>query len=157
MVRVRGTWCIRWTSRAAAGSEWLREIMAQLVDRAKEVVQRYEGTVDKFTGDGIMAVFGAPVALEDDHAVRACLAGLGVQEEAKLLAVDVHARDRVELQASMWHRPRSPSISSPPLSARDKPRSPCRAWRPMASVKSSGCCWRTRCEMGITNCQGPPA
>ena len=60
---------------AAVGAERLREIMAELVDRATEVVQRYGGTVDKFTGDGIMAVFGAPVAMED-HAVRACLAGL---------------------------------------------------------------------------------
>ena len=55
--------------------------MAELVERAAAVVQRYGGTVDKFTGDGIMAVFGAPVALED-HAVRACLAALGVQQEA---------------------------------------------------------------------------
>ena len=53
--------------------------------------------MDKFTGDGIMAVFGAPVALED-HAVRACLAALGVQEEAKRLAVDVQDRDGVDLQ-----------------------------------------------------------
>ncbi len=82
---------------AALGAERLREIMADLVDRAAMVVQRYGGTVDKFTGDGIMAVFGAPVALED-HAVRACLGALGVQEEAKRLAVDVHARDSVDLQ-----------------------------------------------------------
>jgi len=53
--------------------------------------------VDKFTGDGIMAVFGAPVSLED-HALRACLAALGVQEEAKRLAVDVRERHGVELQ-----------------------------------------------------------
>ncbi|MGO9352047.1 MAG: adenylate/guanylate cyclase domain-containing protein [Mycobacterium sp.] len=82
---------------ATVGAERLREIMAELVHRASAVVQRYGGTVDKFTGDGIMAVFGAPVALED-HAIRACLAALGVQEEAKRLAVDVRERDGVDLQ-----------------------------------------------------------
>ena len=82
---------------AAVGAERLREIMAELVNRAAVVVQRYGGTVDKFTGDGIMAVFGAPVALED-HAVRACLAALGVQDEAKRLAEEVQRRDGVELQ-----------------------------------------------------------
>ena len=61
------------------------------------MVQRYGGTVDKFTGDGIMAIFGAPVSLED-HAVRACLAALGVQEEAKRLAVEVQDHDGVRLQ-----------------------------------------------------------
>jgi adenylate cyclase len=50
---------------AAVGAERLREIMAELVNRATEVVQRFGGTVDKFTGDEIMAVFGAPAALED--------------------------------------------------------------------------------------------
>ena len=82
---------------AAVGAERLREIMAELVNITTAVVKRYGGTVDKFTGDGIMAVFGAPVALED-HAVRACLAALGVQEEAKRLAVDVRNRDDVDLQ-----------------------------------------------------------
>src|SRR3984893_8240402 len=47
---------------AAVGAERLREIMTELVKRATSVVQRYGGTVDKFTGDGVMAVFGAPVA-----------------------------------------------------------------------------------------------
>ena len=68
--------------------------MADLADRCAAVVKRYGGTVDKFTGDGIMAVFGAPVALED-HAVRACLAALGVQEEVKrvfsFVSVDLRA------------------------------------------------------------------
>ena len=82
---------------AAVGAERLREIMAELADRCAAVVQRYGGTVDKFTGDGIMAVFGAPVALED-HAVRACLAALGIQEETKRLAVEVQDRDGVDLQ-----------------------------------------------------------
>jgi class 3 adenylate cyclase len=82
---------------AALGAERLREIMTDLVNRAAVVVQRYGGTVGSFTGDGIMAVFGAPTALED-HAFRACLAALGIQEEAKRLAVDVRERDGVELQ-----------------------------------------------------------
>jgi adenylate cyclase len=81
---------------AAVGAERLREIMAELADRCAAIVRRYSGTVDKFTGDGIMAVFGAPVALED-HAVRACLAGLAIQEEARQVAVDVRDRDGVEL------------------------------------------------------------
>src|SRR5258705_6648846 len=79
------------------GAERLREIMAELVNCASSVVQRYDGTVGSFTGDGIMAVFGAPTALED-HAIRACLAALAIQEEAKQLAVEVEARDNVELR-----------------------------------------------------------
>jgi class 3 adenylate cyclase len=82
---------------AAVGAERLREIMAELLERSTAVVQRFGGTVNQFTGDGIMAVFGAPLALED-HAIRACLAASGIQQEAKRLAVDVRHRDRVELQ-----------------------------------------------------------
>ena len=70
---------------AAVGAERLREIMAELSDRCAVVVRRYGSTVAQWTGDGIMAVFGAPVALED-HAVRACLAALGLQEEAARLS-----------------------------------------------------------------------
>ena len=82
---------------AAVGAERLREIMTDLVNRAAVVVQRYGGTVGSFTGDGIMAVFGAPVALED-HAIRACLAALAIQDEAAQLAIEIQDRDGVELQ-----------------------------------------------------------
>jgi class 3 adenylate cyclase len=82
---------------AAIDTERLREIMAELVNCSSVVVQRYGGTVDKFTGDGIMAVFGAPAALED-HALRACMAALGIQHEAKRLAATVKDRDGVTLQ-----------------------------------------------------------
>jgi class 3 adenylate cyclase len=82
---------------SAVGAERLREIMGELVTRSGAVVKRYGGTVDKFTGDGIMAVFGAPVALED-HATRASMAALGLQEEARRLAVEVRERDGVDLQ-----------------------------------------------------------
>jgi adenylate cyclase len=79
------------------GAERLREIMAELVSRASSVVQRYDGTVGSFTGDGIMAVFGAPTALED-HPIRACLAALAIQEEAQALAVVVQGQDGIDLK-----------------------------------------------------------
>lgn len=82
---------------AALGPERLREIMAELVNRATAVVKRYGGTVDKFTGDGIMAEFGAPVALED-HAIRACRAALDIQEATARLSAEVKDRDGVDLR-----------------------------------------------------------
>jgi adenylate cyclase len=82
---------------ARVGAERLREIMAELFTRSTAVVRRYGGRVDKFTGDGIMAVFGVPAALED-HAFRACLASLGIQAEMAQLAREVQARDGIALQ-----------------------------------------------------------
>ncbi len=58
--------------------DW-REIMQRFFALLSESVQRFEGTVDKFTGDGIMALFGAPIAHED-HAARACFAALHIEE-----------------------------------------------------------------------------
>jgi len=82
---------------ASVGAERLREIMNTLVDRAARVVHRYGGTTDKFTGDGIMALFGAPRALED-HAFRACMAALAIHDETKDLADEVERRDGIELR-----------------------------------------------------------
>jgi adenylate cyclase len=73
---------------AAVGAERLREIMSDVFQRLSAVVSRYGGTVSQFTGDGLMAVFGAPVALED-HAFRACLAALDIQQEAQTLGATV--------------------------------------------------------------------
>jgi adenylate cyclase len=81
---------------AVVDSERLREVMSDLFNRCGAVIQRYGGTVDKFTGDGIMALFGAPIALED-HAVRACVAALEIQRDVTTLAHDVQHRDGVAL------------------------------------------------------------
>ncbi len=62
---------------------------------AARAVHRFEGTVNQFTGDGLMAVFGAPVAHED-HARRACLAALELQREVAGLAAEVAPSDGVE-------------------------------------------------------------
>jgi class 3 adenylate cyclase len=58
--------------------EW-RQIMQRFFSLLSDGVRRFEGTVDKFTGDGIMALFGAPIAHED-HAPRACFAALHIRE-----------------------------------------------------------------------------
>ena len=81
---------------AAVDIERLREIMTELVERSAAVLQRYGGTVE-YNGDGVMALFGAPVALED-HAFRACLAALGIQQEMSRLAAEVQRRDGVALR-----------------------------------------------------------
>ena len=55
--------------------EEARAILDPVLERMMEAVHRYEGTVNQVMGDGIMALFGAPLAHED-HAVRACYAAL---------------------------------------------------------------------------------
>jgi adenylate cyclase len=82
---------------AALDTERLQEIMNELFNRSAAVVQRYQGTVDKFTGDGLMALFGAPVALED-HALRACISALEIQSVTEELAAEVLRRDGVALE-----------------------------------------------------------
>ncbi len=67
--------------------EW-RKIMQRFFAILADAVERFEGTVDKFTGDGIMAVFGAPVAHED-HARRACYAALKMLEDVAGYAAEL--------------------------------------------------------------------
>ena len=65
--------------------EEARKLLDPVLERMMEAVHRYEGTVNQVMGDGIMALFGAPLAHED-HAVRACYAALRMQESVKRYA-----------------------------------------------------------------------
>ena len=67
--------------------EW-RKIMHRFFSILADAVTQFEGTVDKFTGDGIMAVFGAPVAHED-HAQRACYAALQMLDDISGYAAEL--------------------------------------------------------------------
>ena len=69
--------------------EEARKLLDPVLERMMEAVHRYEGTVNQVMGDGIMALFGAPLAHED-HAVRACYAALRMQESVKRYAEEVH-------------------------------------------------------------------
>jgi len=69
-------------------SEAWRNIMNRFFHLMCEGVHRFEGTVNKFTGDGIMALFGAPIAHED-HAQRACYAALAISDKLGEYALEL--------------------------------------------------------------------
>ncbi len=71
--------------------EEARNLLDPLLEHMMEAVHRYEGTVNQVMGDGIMALFGAPIAHED-HAARACYAALAMQESVRQYATQVEPR-----------------------------------------------------------------
>ena len=77
--------------------EEARKLLDPVLERMMEAVHRYEGTVNQVMGDGIMALFGAPVAHED-HAVRACYAALDMQAAIRRDAEEVRRRHGVVIQ-----------------------------------------------------------
>jgi class 3 adenylate cyclase/predicted ATPase len=77
--------------------EEARKILDPVVERMMEAVHRYEGTVNQVMGDGIMALFGAPLAHED-HAVRACYAALRMQETVKRYAEEIRREQGVAVR-----------------------------------------------------------
>jgi class 3 adenylate cyclase/tetratricopeptide (TPR) repeat protein len=77
--------------------EEARKLLDPVLERMMEAVHRYEGTVNQVMGDGIMALFGAPVAHED-HAVRACYAALRMQESVRGYAAASRRAHGVEVQ-----------------------------------------------------------
>jgi class 3 adenylate cyclase/tetratricopeptide (TPR) repeat protein len=77
--------------------EEARQLLDPVLERMMAAVHRYEGTVNQVMGDGIMALFGAPIAHED-HAVRACYAALAMQEAIRRYSAEVRRGHGVEVQ-----------------------------------------------------------
>src|SRR5437773_9633664 len=77
--------------------EEARKILDPVLEHMMEAVHRYEGTVSNLMGDGIMALFGAPLAHED-HAVRACYAALRMQDSVNRYADGVRRTEGVPIQ-----------------------------------------------------------
>ena len=77
--------------------EEARKLLDPVLERMMEAVHRYEGTVNQVMGDGIMALFGAPLAHED-HAVRACYAALDMQAAMRRYDEEVRRAHGVEVQ-----------------------------------------------------------
>jgi predicted ATPase/class 3 adenylate cyclase len=77
--------------------EEARQLLDPVLEHMMAAVHRYEGTVNQVMGDGIMALFGAPVAHED-HAVRACYAALAMQEAMRRYSAEVRRTHGVEVQ-----------------------------------------------------------
>jgi class 3 adenylate cyclase/tetratricopeptide (TPR) repeat protein len=77
--------------------EEARKLLDPVLEKMIEAVHRYEGTVNQVMGDGVMALFGAPLAHED-HAVRACYAALRMQESVRQYAQQVFATHGVQVE-----------------------------------------------------------
>jgi class 3 adenylate cyclase/tetratricopeptide (TPR) repeat protein len=77
--------------------EEARQLLDPVLERMMAAVHRYEGTVNQIMGDGIMALFGAPLAHED-HAVRACYAALAMREAIRRYSEEVRRRHGLEVQ-----------------------------------------------------------
>src|SRR5881396_3894898 len=77
--------------------EEARQLLDPVLERLMAAVHRYEGTVNQVMGDGIMALFGAPIAHED-HAVRACYAALAMQEAIRRYSAEVRRGHGLEVQ-----------------------------------------------------------
>ena len=77
--------------------EEARRIIDPVLELMMEAVHRYEGTVNQVLGDGIMALFGAPLAHED-HATRACYAALRMQNAVAQYTEDIRKRHGVDVQ-----------------------------------------------------------
>ena len=77
--------------------ERMHELMDHALRLMAEAVHRYEGTVNQFLGDGLMALFGAPVALED-HALRAAQAALAIRETLAGYSEQLKHEHGVEIQ-----------------------------------------------------------
>ena len=77
--------------------ERVQSLLDSVVNVMIEAVHRYEGMVNKILGDGIMALFGAPLAHED-HAARACYAALAMQETVRRAAEETRRNHGVEMQ-----------------------------------------------------------
>ncbi len=79
-----------------AGAEAWHNILDRFFAILGEAVHRYEGTVNQYTGDGVMALFGAPIAHED-HAQRACFAALAMQAEIRRFADELRLKQGLNL------------------------------------------------------------
>src|SRR5918993_762043 len=78
-------------------AEDARKLLDPILEHMMEAVHHYEGTVNQVMGDGIMALFGAPIAHED-HAVRACYTALRMQEAVRKYADGVRRSHGIEVQ-----------------------------------------------------------
>src|SRR5262245_31127345 len=106
--------------------EVLRALLARYFERMKAIVEAHGGTVEKFIGDAVMAVFGIPAAHEDD-ALRACRAAVEMRDALPELGIGgrigVNTGEVVSGTGSGW--PRVTRSMSPRASSRQRPRARC--------------------------------
>ena len=126
--------------------EEARKILDPVLERMMEAVHHYEGTVNQVIGDGIMALFGAPIGHED-HAVRACYAALRMQRRVTLYADEIQraggtpVQIRVGLNSARWSSAPSAVTCTWTTPRSGRPHT----WPPgWSRWRSPGPCWSPR-------------
>jgi class 3 adenylate cyclase/tetratricopeptide (TPR) repeat protein len=85
---------------ARVGADAMHGLLNRFFELALAEVHRYEGTVNQFLGDGFMALFGAPIAHED-HARRALLAAIAIQQQIRVATPDTDRLDQLQLRMGL--------------------------------------------------------
>ena len=134
------TWSDSMNLTATMDLEDWGELMGRFFAILRDGVTRFDGHVDKFTGDGIMALFGAPIAYED-HARQACAAALHLREE--LAAYRRRTRAATAASASRCGSGSTRARSWPVRSTTTRP-SNTRRWAPPSGWPSEWSRWPSR-------------
>src|SRR5437899_10033785 len=92
--------------------EEARKLLDPVRERMMEAVHHYEGTVNQVMGDGIMALFGAPLAHED-HAVRACYTALRMQDTIRRYSDELRRTEGARVQIRVLMAPVAPFAEPP--------------------------------------------
>ena len=115
-----------------------RNLLDPVLERMMEAVHHYEGTVNQVVGDGIMALFGAPLAHED-HAVRTCYTALRMQDAIRRYSDELRRTEGTRVHLGILMAPVAPFAEPPARMKRwEETTTPQRCWPACRASRRKG-------------------